>query len=66
MMSLLVWMPGPLFLLGGLCPGGGLCMMSLLVWMPGPLFLLGGICPGGCLSERVSPWSHVPSLGVSV
>ena len=35
---------------------GGLCMMSLPVWLPGPMFLLGGLCP----------WSHVPSLGVSV
>ena len=31
-------------------------MMSLPVLLPGPMFLLGGLCP----------WSHVPSMGVSV
>ena len=38
MMSLLVWLPGPLFLLGGVCPRGSL---------PGPMFLPWGSLSGG-------------------
>ena len=42
MMSLPVWLPGPMFLLGW------------GVSVPGPTFLPGGLCPGGSLSRRVS------------
>ena len=36
-------MPGPMFLLGGLCPEAGLC--------PGVVSVQGGLCPGGSLSR---------------
>ena len=43
MMSLPVWLSGPMFLLGR------------EVSVPGPMFLLGGLCPGASLSGGVSP-----------
>ena len=51
MMSLPVWLPGPMFLFGGLCPwshvsSGGLCPWSHVS--------SGGLCP----------WSHVSSGGL--
>ena len=49
-MSIPVWLPGPMFLLGW----GSLCLVPCSFWkeisMPGPMFLLGGLCSGGFLS----------------
>ena len=65
MMSLPVWLPGPIFLPGSLCPEeslswgvsvlGGLCPGGSLSWV---VSVLGGLCPGslsrGALSRQVS------------
>ena len=49
MMSFPVWLPGPMFLLGGLCP-----------WSHVPsrvgVSVQGILCPGGSLSRGVSVW----------
>ena len=75
MMSLPVWLTGPMFLLGrgslslvpcsfqgGLCPGCG----GSLVWGPlsgGLVSLLGGLCPGNTLS-RDTPYSNKQTVHI--
>ena len=44
--SLSVWLPGPMFLLGGLCPGGLCPMGGYLSW--------GGLCPEGYVTALSS------------
>ena len=56
MMPLPVWLTGPMFLLGGLCPReGSLSKGFLFGWS-----LCGGLCPGG-LPDR--PLSHMVTSG---
>ena len=52
MMSLHVWLPGPMFLPGE----GALCAWSHVPWMGG------GLCPGGSLSGRLL-WTETPPYG---
>ena len=63
MISLHVWLPGPIFLWGG--GGGGLCMMSLPVWLPSPMFLQGGSlslvpCSRTETPLTETPWTETP------
>ena len=69
MMSLHVWLPGPMLLMGGLSPWshvpskGGLCP-------EGGLCVEGGLCPGGSLSRgslsrRVSVWGSLFRVSLS-
>ena len=53
MMSLPVWLPGPMFLLGGLCPWSHVPLMGVSVQE--------GLCPGGkvFVQRRVSVGRHL-------
>ena len=73
-MSIPVWLPGPMFLLGW----GSLCLVPCSFWkeisMPGPMFLLEGLCSGGFLSgfsvrglcPGISVWGGVSVKRISV
>ena len=65
MMSLPVWLPGPMFSLGVLCPWshvplGGLCP-GVSVWRS---LCSGGVCPGGVSVERHPPESKKQTVRI--
>ena len=60
-MSLPVWLPDPMFLLGGLCPWSHVPFR----WSLSTGLCPGGLYPEGSLSRRISVWGVCPE-GVSV
>ena len=68
MMSLTVWLPGPMFLLGGLypwshVPGGGLCPGGVSVQIQPPwIRKAGGTHPTGMLSSHLFSLERDPKI----
>ena len=60
MMSLPVWLPGPMFLPGRACPGGG---SMLLFTVPDWVSVHGGLCLGGlCQGDHL--YGEEPAVSI--